>query len=140
MPPAILNKTLSCIQAEQGLGRFEHSFELVDELLRVYGEQNLAARLYEDISPVWDWSVVASLFGILIWSTSDNGHALTQETDRCLLEGTNLRRILIALHLDTFPFMERAQMEEVSPELPLIITKAAQRCNELIEQRRQMNA
>ena len=75
------------------------------------------------------------LFAILIWSTSDNGNAITQVTDQWLVEGDDLRKIRIALHLDTYPFLERGRMEAILTELANLHPEVAQKCHELIESR-----
>jgi hypothetical protein len=44
----LLQQTLSTIEAERA-GNFHESFQLVDELLKEYGEQDIAEHLYRDI-------------------------------------------------------------------------------------------
>ncbi|MEW6129431.1 MAG: hypothetical protein AB1757_20490 [Acidobacteriota bacterium] len=127
----ILQDTLAMIKAERG-GSGSERFALVDKLLLEYGENNLAERLYNDIPPEWTWGIVADLFAILIWSTSDNGHALTNVTDQWLEQGDDLRKIQIALHLDTYPFLQRDKMNSVLSSLATRYPIVADRCNELI--------
>jgi hypothetical protein len=47
----------------------------------MYGEQDIANRLYEDIPLEIKWQVVANLYGILIWSTNDNGAELMRTAE-----------------------------------------------------------
>ena len=65
--PPLIQLTLDCIAAEDP--RFNHSFDLVDELIALYGEQDLAEKLYREIDEETDCMVVANLFSILNWST-----------------------------------------------------------------------
>ncbi|MEM8530417.1 MAG: hypothetical protein AAGF95_06220 [Chloroflexota bacterium] len=126
----LLQHTLAIIDTERPY--FADSFELVDQLLATYGENDLANRLYVDISEAVSWEIVVDLFNILLWSTSDNGHALTQLTDEWLRNGTDLRRIMIALHMDSFPFRNKAEMEQVLSELAIRHPTVHGRCYELI--------
>jgi len=131
----ILQETLLAIEAERR-DQFDQSFLLADQLLAVYGEEELVEQLYRDIPAACPWEVVADIFAILIWSTSDNGAAITQVTDQWLVEGDDLRKIRIALHLDTYPFLERAKMEAILTGLAGQHPEVAQKCQELIESRR----
>lgn len=131
----LLEETLSAIQTERR-GEFDRSFDLVDDLLAEYGENNLAERLYQEISPKWHWEVIADLFAILIWSTSDNGcYALTTVTDQWLQEGDDIRKIQIALHLDIFPFLYPDQMSNVLTNIAERYPEVAAQCEELIGSR-----
>ncbi len=67
---ALLAKTLYSLGAEKS--QFDKSFDLIDELLRTYGELNLADRLYVDIDTTIKWQVVVDLFAILGWSSAGN--------------------------------------------------------------------
>lgn len=130
----ILKKTLDKIEEEAN--SFNESFVLVDELLKEYGENNLANRLYSEIEESISWVVVADLFGILIWSTSDNGHELIKETEQWLIKSYSPRKILIALNLDVYPFLERAEMETVLNNIISKYPSLAEECNKIIARRR----
>ena len=117
---------------------FRRSFRLVDDVLSEFGEASLAERLYDAIPTDRPWEDVADLFGILVWSTSDNGSALTRVTDGWLKEGSDLRRCQIALHLDTYPFRERVEMEAVLRRVAERMPELAPKCDELIQSRRQL--
>lgn len=133
----LLKKTLETIKIEDE--DFKDSFDLVDEIVEQYGEDNLAIRLYNDIDETIDWKLIADLFCILVWSTNDNGHALTRETDRWLVEAVDIRKIKIALNLDVFPFIERSRMEDVLPHVAKKYPEVSERCLELIEKRRKLD-
>src|SRR5262249_39501992 len=74
---------------------------------------DLAERLYADIPAECPWEVVADLFSILLWTTSDNGKAMIQTAEGWLLARDDARRVRIALNLDGYPFSLPAEMEQV---------------------------
>jgi len=131
---SVLTDTLAAIGAEQG-GPFDRSFALVDGLLAEFGEADLAERLFAEIPGECPWEVVADLFGILTWSTSDNGAAILRTTDGWLRAGEDLRRIRIALHLDTYPFLDRSEMGRALKAVAAKHPEVASRCDELIRTR-----
>lgn len=136
MTQSLLQKTLATIEAEQA-GNFRESFPLVNELLKEYGQEDLAERLYNDIPIDCPWEVVANLFGILIWSMDDSGAAaLFDATNQWLLEGNSLRRIKIALHIDVCPFYNQQQMRDVLTELANQYPEVAQQCYDFISSRK----
>jgi hypothetical protein len=137
MSNALLDTTLSTILAERISG-FDHSFELVNQVVETYGESNLAEILYTQASPEYPWEVIADLFCLLIWSTSDNGKTLTETTQRWLLAGQDINKIKIALHLDIYPFEELEQMEQVLSKIARLYPELAARCDELITSRKNL--
>ncbi|GAA5531023.1 hypothetical protein [Herpetosiphon gulosus] len=132
----ILAQTLRAIQGERVHGGFDTSHDWVDRLVADAGEEQLAERLDAVIPLTWPWEVVADLFAILIWQTSDNGAALSDTTDDWLRAGTNLRRIQIALHLDVYPFHDRAEMVQVLEGIAQRFPEVADRCTDLITSRK----
>ncbi len=135
--PPILAETLAAIGSERG-GQFDRSFALVDRLLAEFGEGDLAERLYAAIPVDCPWEVVADLFGILIWSTSDNGTAICRATEGWLRAGEDPRRMRVALHMDAYLFLERAEMERVLRGVAARRPEVAPRCDELVEGRRKL--
>ncbi|WP_165228194.1 hypothetical protein [Aquisphaera insulae] len=135
MVSALLDETLAAIASERG-GGFNRSFSLASDLLAEYGEPRLAERLITDIPPTVPWEVVADLLGILSWTTSDNGSASFRTAERWLREATDLRRILIALNLDVYPFLDSKEMERVLLRVADRHPEASGRCRELIAARR----
>src|SRR5262249_39984176 len=111
----LVMETLDTIAAERA--NFHRSFDLVHEIIEKFGESGLAERLYTLIPRHRPWEDVADLFGILIWSTSDNGDALIKTTEQWLREAVDLRQVQIALNLDIYPFLERRTMEQVLSDL-----------------------
>ena len=136
MLQSLLKQTLFMIEAERERD-FDESFLFVDELLKEYGEENLADRLYSDIPIDFSWEVISDLFGILIWSMSDAGAAtFFDTTNQWLLEGNDLRKIRIALHLDFYPFYNQQQMQIVLSELANQYPEVAQQCHDFIASRK----
>lgn len=135
---AILSITLDCIERENG--EFDKSFDLVDLVVDEFGEDDLASKLYKEIEPSISWKVVADLYAILIWSTSDNGAKLKRTTDHWISECEDERKIMVALHLDTYPFIDGAEMVEKLEKVAKRFPSLSVRCNELIQSRSKLNA
>ena len=131
-------KTLESISREAG--HFDESFNLVDKLIQEYGEERIATHLYAEIDESVDWAIIADLFGILVWSTSDNGRGLSQETEQWLVQADDPRKIKIALNLDVCPFLERKKMESVLNRVANKYPQLANECRHLIVSRRQIEA
>lgn len=134
----LLKKTLDCIAIENG--DFEKSFDLVKQIVENYGEVDLANHLYCEIDLVVDWKVIADLFSILIWSTSDNGFALTRTTDGWITECEDERKIKIALDLDVYPFFYEKEMQVKLENAAKKFPSLSSRCNDLIKTRNKENA
>ena len=137
LTPPILAETLAAIGLERGK-KFDRGFAFVDRLLAELGEIDSAERLSGAIPIEYPWEVIADLFGILPWSTSDNGAALGRATGCWLRAGEDLRRIRVALHLDSYPFLDRSEMEQVLRGVAARHAEVAARCDELIEASRQL--
>lgn len=133
----ILTETLAAISAERGK-KFDRSFALVDRLLAEFGEANLAERLYSAIPDECPWEVVADLFGILQWTTTDNGAALGRAAEVWLRTSEEPRKIRVALSLESYPFLDRTEMEKVLRDVAARHPDVATRCAELIEARRKL--
>jgi hypothetical protein len=133
----IVLETLAAIEAERG-GPFDRSFALAHCLLAEFGEADLAERLYAAIPADCPWEIVADLFGILQWSTQDNGAALSRAMEGWLQAGQDLRKIRIALFQDSYPFLDCQEMERVLRDVTAQYPEVAGRCGELIESRRRL--
>ncbi|MFD3166892.1 hypothetical protein [Herpetosiphon sp. NSE202] len=136
MNQEILEQTLRTIQAEHPDGDKGLIVMWVSRLIEDAGEERLAERLDEAISHTWPWKVVAVLYEILSWWTSDEGSALLRTTESWLREGTNLRRIQIALAQDTYPFIEAAEMYQVLEMVAQRFPEVADQCAYLINSRK----
>jgi len=124
------------------LSRDEYCWQTLDEdalaaLVEEFGESDLANRLYQEIPRSVPFEVVCDLFDLLAWRTEDNGTSVTCTIEHWLREGVDNRKLLIALHLDVYPFIDPAEMDEVLSQLAKNNLKVSSRCLELIEKRKE---
>jgi hypothetical protein len=129
----LVTETLDTIAVERG--NFDRSSDLVDDVIRKFGEPGLAERLYAVIPRERPWQDIADLFGILIWSTSDNGASLMRTMEQWLQSADVLRQGRVALHLDVYPFIDRGMMVRVLGDVASRLPEVRDRCHELIESR-----
>ena len=134
----LLNKTLATIEIEAT--NYSKSFILVDDLLKEYGETDLANRLYADIKPEVKWELIASLFSILEWQTSDNGNALSKETEQWITDCDDERKINIAINLDGIPFINFNEMCEKLEKAKTCFPSISKQVDHLIKFRTNNNA
>ena len=132
----ILEDTLEAIERERAGDGFDGSFNLVDQLVNERGEHDLANRLFREIPLSIPWEIVADLFAILVWSTNDNGTELCRTAEHWLLQANDLRKIQIALHLDSYPFLTFAEMEKALTNVARRFPQCGARCEQLISERR----
>lgn len=84
----------------------KHGLEALRDVLALhavvveFGQENLADQLFADIPDSISFRQVARLFDFIAWPTDDNGSAMTRTVERWLVEGTDLRKIQIALNLE----------------------------------------
>ncbi len=114
----------------------KESFKLIDHFIKIFGEHNLADRLYLKIPKSVSPKTISMLYSILIWSTSDNGSALTKTTENWLKKCSNERQMEIALGLEVFPFSTLNEMEQVFLKVIKKFPKLENKCNSLIIQRK----
>jgi hypothetical protein len=134
-----LSQALEAVARERGQG-FNGASHTASLLVAEWGESNLAERLLTEVPASVPWEVAADLLGILQWSTQDNGAAISRQADLWLIEAKDPRRIQVALHLDTYPFRSIAQMSAVLAEVATHHPEVANRCTQLIHQRRGQGA
>ncbi len=137
MDSSVLNDALASIAVERGK-RFDKSFKLVAGLLGEFGEADLANRLCAAIPADYSLDVVADLFNILLWSTSDNGAAIGRTTEEWLWSSSDMRKLTLALSLESYPFINRGEMERVLGKVAQRVPQLAARCEELITARRKL--
>ena len=134
----LLKATLEAIELESD--NLDKSFALVDTLIEKYGEKNIASRLYSDIEPYVSEHVISDLFGILLWSTSDNGCELMRTMENWLIEAQSERQIKIALSLEAYPFHDINKMEQVLKVISSKYPKLESLCNNTISSRKESDA
>ena len=129
----LILRTLDTIAVERD--NFDHSFDLVQQIVGEFGEDHLAERLYGLIPHERPWQDIADMFGFLVWCTSDNGGELMETMDAWLQSADDERKVLIALNIDIYPFRDQAEMKRVLTSVALRWPNAAARCAELIRTR-----
>ncbi|WP_237066876.1 hypothetical protein [Microbulbifer guangxiensis] len=134
----LLKETLECIALENE--EYDKSYDLVGQIVESCGEDGLTNRLYSEIDSTVPWKVVADLYSILIWSTSDNGAAISRETEKWIIECSDERKISIALHLDTYPFLDLKEMVDQLNAVAEKFPRLKDKCNYLITSRIESNA
>lgn len=132
----VVERALSVIAAESSEPEYTEAFSAVRAVVVEFGEENLADRLFADIPDSIAFMQVARLFDFLAWQTDDNGSALTRTVERWLIEGTNLRKIQIALNLDVYPFPDEHEMYRVLSYVAVSFPQMADRCQQLISTRK----
>jgi hypothetical protein len=119
-----------CLERDSG---WDGSFDVVDQLVSEYGEQQLADRIVGEVPRTVPFEVVADLLNILIWSTSDNGLAIMKAAELWLREQTDTRRMLIALNLECIPFSSEAEAKEVLSQVPNEHAIVRSHCTRILE-------
>jgi uncharacterized protein YijF (DUF1287 family) len=132
----VLEKVIAAICRERD-GRFDETFRLVDQLLTEYGEDDLANRLVNEIPRKVPFEIVTELLDILSWSASEKASiAIGRTREQWLRDGTDTRKLMIALHGESYPFIDQGEMESVLARLAHVNSDVSGRCLLLIEQRR----
>lgn len=123
------------------LSRDEDGWQSLDEdalaaLVEEFGERDLADRLYEEIPRTVPFEIVCDLFDLLAWRTNDNRASVTRTAERWLREGIDNRKVLIALNLEVYPFIDPVEMDEVLSKLATNNSKVSARCRQMIKNRK----
>jgi hypothetical protein len=116
--------------------QYTEAFSAASAVVTEFGELDLADRLFADIPESIPFLLVAKLFDLLAWQTNDNGSAMTRTIERWLVEGTDFRKVQIALNLDVYPFPDEKEMFRVLPLVAGAFPQVAGRCEEMINARR----
>jgi hypothetical protein len=132
----VISAALDAICLERDDQRYSASFDTVAAVVSEFGEPDLANILFSEIPRTVPFELVAELFDLLAWQTNDNGASITRTIEVWLREGTDNRKLLIALHLEVYPFIEDAEMERVLSHLAETNVRVSARCKELIQSRR----
>lgn len=132
----VIERALNVIAAESSEPEYTEAFSAVHAVVIEFGEENLADRLFADIPDSISFMQVARLFDFLAWQTDDNGSAMTRTAERWLVEGTDLRKIKIALNLDVYPFPDEHEMYRVLSDVAVCHPQVAGTCQQLISSRK----
>lgn len=132
----VVERALRVIAAESQEPEYTEAFSAVHAVVIEFGQENLADRLFADIPDSIAFMQVARLFDFLAWQTDDNGSAMTRTAERWLVEGTDLRKIQIALNLEVYPFPDEHEMYRVLSDVAVTFPQMADRCQQLISSRK----
>ena len=132
----VLATALAKICQERDEKSYSASLDAVSAIVRHFGEVNLAEVLFSEIPRTVPFELVAELFDLLAWQTNDNGASMARTTEAWLREGSDSRKLLIALHLEVYPFVDGGEMERVLLPLAKTNARVSARCMALIHARR----
>jgi hypothetical protein len=132
----VVERALNVIAAESSEPEYIEAFSASRAVVLEFGEENLADRLFADIPDSISFMQVARLFDFLAWQTEDNGSAMTRAIERWLVEGTNLRKVQIALNLDVYPFLDEREMDRVLSDVAVSLPEMADRCRQITSSRK----
>ncbi|MFG0228939.1 hypothetical protein [Achromobacter sp. 413638] len=132
----VLATALAKIRQERDEKSYSASLDAVSAIVRHFGEVNLAEVLFSEIPRTVPFELVAELFDLLAWQTNDNGASMARTTEAWLREGSDSRKLLIALHLEVYPFVDGGEMERVLLPLAKTNARVSARCMALIHARR----
>jgi len=91
--------------------------------------------LWIDIPENSDLRDVADLYGILIWSTEDNGSQIIKTAEEWLAECNDYRKVHVSMHLDIYPFRTPKEMAKAFEKVMQTFPNLKATCKELIESR-----
>jgi hypothetical protein len=132
----VVARALDVIALESHVPASAEAFNAVQAVVTEFGELDLADWLFANIPESIPFLLVAKLFNLLAWQTDDNGSAMTRTIERWLAEGTDLRKIQIALNLDVYPFLDKREMYQVLSRVAEAHPQVADKCQQLISSRK----
>lgn len=135
----IISQALDTICLERDNQKYSASFDAVSAIVKEFGEQGLAERLFSEIPRTVPVEIVAELFEFLTWKTEDNGGAIHQTLENWLRDGTDSRKLLIALNSGVYLFKDDREMEQVLSQLMQTNARVAARCKEVLQARKGQN-
>lgn len=131
-----LKQALDIINLERNAAEYTQAFDAVNHVVSVFGELDLANRLFAEIPRTVPEDLVVELFNLLAWQTNDNGAAMTREVETWLREQHDLRKLRIAMSLDVYPFPDAQEMYQVLSTLAAAIPEVAAMCQRLMTSRK----
>jgi hypothetical protein len=133
----IISAALDAICLERDNKKYSASFDAAAAIVAEFGEVNLANILFSEIPRTVPFELVSELLDLLIWQTNDNGADIAKTIETWLREGTDNRKLLIALNIhDIYPFADSEEMERILTHLARTNGCVSSRCKELIWWRR----
>jgi len=131
-----LQQALDIITIERNAAGYTQAFAAVRDVISVFGERDLANRLFEETPRTVPEGLVAELFDLLAWQTNDNGTAMMREVEAWLREGQDTRKLIVAMALEVYPFPDAQEMYQVLTTLAEATPEVAARCQTLITLRK----
>lgn len=131
-----LQQALDIITVERNAVEYTQAFAAAHDVVSVFGELDLANRLFAEIPRTVPEELVAELFNLLAWQTNDNGAAMAREVETWLREGQDVRKLTIAMGLHVYPFPDAQEMYQVLSKLAASTPEVAARCQILITSRK----
>lgn len=132
----VLSQALDAILRERG-SRFIEAFGSAEQLLEAYGQEGIAERIADEAAPVASPLVVADLLSILFWTSGDNGASIRRVSEAWLEECVDEWRVKVALHLESYPFLEAGRMWAILEKVAARFPALRERCEELQMRRAQ---
>lgn len=133
---AILREAFHAIR--RGRGRdFTAAVQEMEKVLASMGETDIANQVMSEAAAEVSWQEIADLLGILMWSTTDNGSQIMRTAESWLHDMRDERRVAVALNLDAYPFLDRAEMERVLTRVAKTWPSVRDQCLELIRSRQE---
>jgi len=132
----IISTALDAICLERDDQKYVASFDAVSALVKEFGEQGLAERVFSEIPRTVPFELVAELFDLLAWQTEDNGGAIHRTIEEWLREASDNRKMLIALNSGIYPFIDDEEMERVLSHLATTNARISGRCKEILQARK----
>jgi hypothetical protein len=129
-----IEKTLITISEERA-ECYSNSYAMAAAIVKEYGENDLANRLWADIPESSSLRDVADLYGILVWSTQDNGYEILKTTEKWIRDCQDYRKVHLSLHLDVYPFKTPQDMSEALEIVIKTFPNLKFVCKKLIESR-----
>lgn len=112
------------------------AFHLVDQLIAEWGESGIAGKVVDLTPEGTPTDLMARALSMMQWSTSDNGHGISAEAERWLVDAEDPLRVHVALNLDFFPFATREEMEEALLKVAKRFPDLRTNCERLVESRK----
>ncbi len=128
-----LTRAISTVTRERP--QFRDAHDAVRHLVLEHGEAGLADFVLNNSAEAVPSTVLADVLGISFWCTDSNGSVVQRDFERWLSDGSDPRRVEVALYSECYPFRDRDQMTEVLQELSKKMPSVSARCSEIISQR-----
>lgn len=126
-----------CALASKGI-ESDAAFDQVAPALLQFGEEDLAERVMGAAGDA-PWEGIAAFLNIASWDVSPTAETRIFRTiERWLLEGEDLRRVQVALHIEVIPFSKKGAdaglLKQVLDTVSAKFPETEPRCRHMLEQ------